>query len=417
MCIGATGAVHTTAANGEQVDRNAAARNPGVQAHNPDARRDGIMASLEGAIPQSVKDFFTGIMPKTIFGDSARRAEHYARPISNMPNNVNFLVEQMTSSQHFELLKGLALQDPSGPLATAVDAEKTLLGDTPQVAIDRAYSRLTSGMPADTKPAWEEVLDNTNHELHGKFNALIADEKDKLAFENVLAREVAGLNAEATPPAEAAAYAKLEKMLAEAQSDIGAIGAGKLILDDTREPNAANGERRPDVLQRALLDENVGTDLGEILADANHPLRPLFDSLVTEQKEIMVLQGHLPAHDAGQDESAAKVETMKILAEGASEQRNQTLDYVRREVISFVGRKLSEFMKKEGLPFDSVLERKTNTLVQAEGLDEGTTFDQLSDDQKVQVYQSIVNSASTANANLFDKFVNTVRARLFGGGH
>ncbi len=395
------------------IQRTEGARNLAAIANgNPDARGGGVGRSIENMIPQSVRNFFNNVMPKTVFGDPARRAEHYTKPISNMPANANFLVDQMTSSQYFEQLKGKVLGDPELPIHADIAHERQALEDNPGREVDWAFNRLLSGLSAEeARPATkEEVLGDSGHPLHEKLNGLISEERDKLAFENVLSRETETVD---TQQVEEDAYAKLSSLIEEAQATIESVGADKFVTGD-EDPVEARGERRADVVQGTLLEEH-DVDLGTIRDNDDHPLRPIFDMLVAEQKEIQVLEEMVQQHDEAKGQ--ADVATRKILAEGASSQRNHQLDYVRRDVISYVGRKLSEFMKKEGLPFDRLLESKTNKFVEKNNLEAGTTFEDLTNEHKVQVYQSIIESSSKANPNLIEKFMNKVWSNTFGVGH
>ncbi|WLQ16239.1 hypothetical protein O5O45_09960 [Hahella aquimaris] len=140
-----------------------------------------------------------------------------------------------------------------------------------------------------------------------------------------------------------------------------------------------------------------------------------FNVRLQQEKEIIALEklaqlDHLPPPDESQEHHRMWGE----LSIGASLQRNVTMQETRDQ-LSFFGRQISVFMKKEGLGFDGLIDRKTAQLVRDEGLDPETGFNDLNNDQQIDVYKAVLKSASTANPNLMDKFQKTISTNLQAG--
>ncbi|WP_431689414.1 hypothetical protein [Hahella sp. NBU794] len=140
-----------------------------------------------------------------------------------------------------------------------------------------------------------------------------------------------------------------------------------------------------------------------------------FNIRLQQEKEIIALEKLAQFDDLPPlDESQEHNQMWGELSVGASLQRNVTMQETRDQ-LSFFGRQLSVFMKKEGLGFDGLIDRKTAQLVRDQELDANTQFDDLNNDQQIDVYKAVLKSASTANPNLMDKFQKTISNNLQAG--
>lgn len=111
--------------------------------------------------------------------------------------------------------------------------------------------------------------------------------------------------------------------------------------------------------------------------------------LVLEMLDVAVTEAE--ENDSPLNDSEIKelrLELMKMMAEGAVEQRNWEMK-MTRDQISYVGAFLSWFMKQKGLTYEQIEDKYTKQFPHDE----------------LQKFEEIIKSASRANPNVFEKLV------------
>ncbi|CAM3740701.1 hypothetical protein [Vibrio aquimaris] len=154
---------------------------------------------------------------------------------------------------------------------------------------------------------------------------------------------------------------------------------------------------------------NMPKEINEIKSSMiDEKVKEMVDGLQSLRDE----SGHITLEEERKIKDLAELSVLSILSEGASLQRNHEMNKTR-DNISMLSSFISSFMKKDGIKYSHIVEKKSQSIIENYNDNKINEFNDLSIKDKKFVYEEVINSSSKANANLLDKFVKSVCDKLY----